>query len=111
MQAHRVREPLHTHVLPYVVCEPMCIYMYGPRLYLLERDHWVRRLGMDPAEVGRWRDAPIDQGGMDLRGKAQRGAFDPASLMPADALKVCAAMTGNSRVLGHHARWEGVAGG
>ena len=89
----------------------MCIYMYGPRLYLLERDHWVRRLGMDPAEVGRWRDAPIDQGGMDLRGKAQRGAFDPASLMPADALKVCAAMTGNSRVLGHHARWEGVAGG
>ena len=66
---------------------------------------------MDPAEVGRQRAAPIDQGGMDLRGKAQRGAFDPASLLPADALKVCAAMTGNSRVLGHHARWEGVAGG
>ena len=56
-----MREPLHTHVLPYVVCEPMCIYMYGPRLYLLERDHWVQRLGMAPAEVRRRRDAPVEQ--------------------------------------------------
>ena len=52
-------------------------------------------------------DAAVEQGGMDLRGKAQRGAFDPASLMPADALKACAAMHGNSRVLGRHVCWGG----